>query len=392
MNELSSTEPEAVWKCLAPHLDNALGELSEVDRDALLLRYFQRKSAREMARTLGIGEEAAQKRVNRAVDRLRELFVKRRVSVSADGLVLVISANAIQTAPAGLAVTISAAAALAGATLATGAAGNTIPTILMTTLQKTFLAATIAAALGTGFYEARQASRLRGQVQTLQEQQAPLARQIEQLQRERDDATNRLTLLAQENARMRRSPSELLKLRGQVGVLREEKQALTDASAAKTFTKGFGTLGEYVPVKDVSDAGYNTAESFVTTFLWAMRENKLAQANGSQGQPQADASPTATQANASQGEPQANASQGEPQADASPNEAKVNQLVQTILAHTAGFRLSSRLAGEGPKGPKYEVHCEAVPLSDSPDDAIANGFNFTLSLQQNPDGWGPTHP
>src|SRR5258706_7765839 len=54
MNELVSDQPDAVWKQIAPHLDAALGELSEPDRDALLLRYFERKSASEMAQTLGI--------------------------------------------------------------------------------------------------------------------------------------------------------------------------------------------------------------------------------------------------------------------------------------------------------------------------------------------------
>src|SRR5258706_1699931 len=61
MNELLSPEPDLVWEHIAPHLDAALGELSEVDRDALLLRYFQRKSAREIAHTLGTSEDAAHK-------------------------------------------------------------------------------------------------------------------------------------------------------------------------------------------------------------------------------------------------------------------------------------------------------------------------------------------
>ena len=80
MNELLSAEPEAAWEHIAPHLDAALGELSEPDRDALLLRYFERKSAREMAQTLGTSEDAAQKRVSRAVERLREFFAKRNVT------------------------------------------------------------------------------------------------------------------------------------------------------------------------------------------------------------------------------------------------------------------------------------------------------------------------
>ena len=119
MNELLSTEPDASWEHIAPHLDAALGELSEPDRDALLLRYFERKSAQEMAQILGISDVAAQKRVSRAVERLREFFSKRGVTVGASGLVVVISANAVHAAPAGLAATISAAAVLAGTAIAT---------------------------------------------------------------------------------------------------------------------------------------------------------------------------------------------------------------------------------------------------------------------------------
>jgi len=113
MNELTAAEPEAVWEHIAPHLDAALGELSEPDRDALLLRYFERKSAREMAQTLGVSDDAAQKRVSRAVERLREFFAKHGITVGASGLAVAISANAVQAAPVGLAATISTAAALA---------------------------------------------------------------------------------------------------------------------------------------------------------------------------------------------------------------------------------------------------------------------------------------
>ncbi len=110
MNELLSTESDANWEHIGPHLDAGLGELDEADRDALLLRYFERKSAREMAEILGTSEDAAQKRVSRAVDRLREFFSKHNVTIGASGLAVLISANAVQSAPIGLAATISAAA------------------------------------------------------------------------------------------------------------------------------------------------------------------------------------------------------------------------------------------------------------------------------------------
>lgn len=153
MNELLSAEPDVVWEHIAPHLDGALGELSEADRDALMLRYFERKSAGEMATTLGISDEAAQKRVSRAVERLREFFARRGITVGASGLVVVISANAVQAAPVGLVVTISTAAALTGTTLATTATATAIKTIAMTTLQKVVITAALTIIASVGIYE-----------------------------------------------------------------------------------------------------------------------------------------------------------------------------------------------------------------------------------------------
>jgi RNA polymerase sigma factor (sigma-70 family) len=190
MNDLH--DPDPVWEHIAPHLDAALGELSEPDRDAMMLRYFQRKSAREMAQTLGTTEDAAQRRVSRAVERLREFFAKRGVTVGASGLVVLISANAVQAAPAGLALTISTAAALVGTSIATTVSATATKAIVMTALQKTLITATLTLAVGTGIYQARQTSRLRDQVQTLRQQQAPLAEQIQQLEQERDEAVKRL--------------------------------------------------------------------------------------------------------------------------------------------------------------------------------------------------------
>jgi len=225
MNELFSTESDAIWEHIAPHLDHALGELSEPDRDVVLLRYFQRKSAREIAQTLGVSEEAAQKRVNRAVERLREFFAKHGVTVGASGLVVVISANAVQAAPIGLALTISAAAALGSATIATTATATVIKTIAMTTLQKSIIAGTLAAAVSTGVYQAHQASTLRQQVQTLQQQQAPLAEQIEQLSRERDEAARQLASSARDSEQAAKDNIELLRLRNLVSQLRQQAGA-----------------------------------------------------------------------------------------------------------------------------------------------------------------------
>jgi outer membrane murein-binding lipoprotein Lpp len=88
----------------------------------------------------------------------------------------------------------------------------------MTLVQKTLVAATVAVVLGAGVYEAHQATQLRVQVQTLQQQQAPLADQLRQLQKERDALTNELVDLRAENSQLKSgsNQAELLKLRGEV--------------------------------------------------------------------------------------------------------------------------------------------------------------------------------
>jgi len=109
----------------------------------------------------------------------------------------------------------------------------------MTTLQKTLIAATITAAVGTGIYEVRQVSKLQTHVETLQQQQAPLTEQIQQLQGERDEATRQLTSLRDENERLNRNTGELLRLRGEVSLLRRAqdtagKSANSSASPGAT--------------------------------------------------------------------------------------------------------------------------------------------------------------
>ena len=190
MNAMNATAAD--WTRIEPLLDEAMHALDDTDRIAILLRYFENKSLREVGVTLGTSENAAQKRLGRAVERLREFFAKRGVTIGASGLVIVISANAVQAAPVGLAITISSAAALAGTTLAPTAAATVTKAIVMTTTQKALIAAALAAAIGSGIYEARQASQLRAQVRAFQQQQAPWAELVAQLQRERDDAMKRL--------------------------------------------------------------------------------------------------------------------------------------------------------------------------------------------------------
>jgi RNA polymerase sigma factor (sigma-70 family) len=220
MNTMNATAND--WTQIEPLLDDAMAALSQTDRTAVLLRYFENKSLAEIGAALGTSNDAAQKRVSRAIDQLREFLAQRKVTVGASGLALIISANAVQAAPASLATTI-ATTALAGTAVAASTAVIAAKTIAMTTLQKTLVTTALAIVAGAGIYQAHQAAQLRDQVQTLQQSQSPLAGQIDQLQRERNDATNQLAALRDELATDKTNNLELLKLRGEVTRLRNVK-------------------------------------------------------------------------------------------------------------------------------------------------------------------------
>jgi RNA polymerase sigma factor (sigma-70 family) len=68
---------QTALRALLPLLDEALLLLREKDRTALLLRYYERQSLRDLGAALGIGEDAAQKRVAVALERLARFFQRR---------------------------------------------------------------------------------------------------------------------------------------------------------------------------------------------------------------------------------------------------------------------------------------------------------------------------
>jgi RNA polymerase sigma factor (sigma-70 family) len=110
----AETAPDPVWLELSPQLDVAMAQLGAADRDALVLRYFQNKSLAEVGAALGLQERAAQKRVSRALDKLREFFSRRGIVLSAAAVAAAVSANSVQAAPPVLAKTIATVAVAKG--------------------------------------------------------------------------------------------------------------------------------------------------------------------------------------------------------------------------------------------------------------------------------------
>jgi RNA polymerase sigma factor (sigma-70 family) len=110
-----TAERNFAWEQIAPLLDEAMAKLGDKDRDAVLLRFFENKSLAEVGATLGTNEDAARKRITRAVEKLRGWFSKRGVTLTATLIAGAVSANSIQAAPAALAKTVTAAAIAKGA-------------------------------------------------------------------------------------------------------------------------------------------------------------------------------------------------------------------------------------------------------------------------------------
>jgi RNA polymerase sigma factor (sigma-70 family) len=97
---IETSDTQTVWSKLAPILEENMARLRDRDRDALVLRFFENKSMKEIADTLGLEERAAQKRVQRALEKLRGSFARRGITFSAALISSAIAANSVHAAPA----------------------------------------------------------------------------------------------------------------------------------------------------------------------------------------------------------------------------------------------------------------------------------------------------
>jgi RNA polymerase sigma factor (sigma-70 family) len=226
MEQMNAAAPDATldWEKLRRVLDNAMADLNEADYDALVLRFYQNQDFRAVGAAIGVSDDTAQKRVTRALDKLRDLLARRGIRTTAGALGIALTANAVQAAPIGLAITISAAAIAGTAVTTSTLITATTKTIAMTTLQKTLVAATVAGLAGFSIYEAHQATQLNDQVQSLQQQQAPLLEELRQLQTNFTNATNQLAALrgVPTNSNLGPDKLEILKLRAESTRLRQQ--------------------------------------------------------------------------------------------------------------------------------------------------------------------------
>jgi len=102
--------PAAEWERLRPLIDDAIHELDERDREAVLLRYFENRPFAEIGATLRLSDDAARMRVDRALEKLRAALARRGVNSTSAALATVFANQVAASAPAGLASAITGAA------------------------------------------------------------------------------------------------------------------------------------------------------------------------------------------------------------------------------------------------------------------------------------------
>ena len=147
MNEsISNSPPVPEWEKLRPVIDDALDQVNERDRTAVLQRFFENQPLVKIGQALSVSEDAARKRIDRALEKLRTQLARRGIASTTIALGLALANQVAVAAPAGLAPTITAAAL---ANTVTAGSSSLLSFFAMTKLQSGTLAALIVATAAT---------------------------------------------------------------------------------------------------------------------------------------------------------------------------------------------------------------------------------------------------
>lgn len=221
---------------VSPLLDEAINRLGAADRTAILLRFFEKRDLRSVGEAMGASENAAQKRVSRALEELRALLKKRGVALSAAGLASVLTAEAI-TPPAGLALNISAAA------LSAAGGANTLTLFQLMSFTKTQIGIAgicLLAGLGGSLFVYHRAEA------KLREQDAALRLQASQLAELREASSSELV----KNDSGPNNLENLARLRREAALLRAQTN---DLASLQQRNRQF-TSSQKTPLEQVEES------------------------------------------------------------------------------------------------------------------------------------------
>lgn len=268
---LNDPPTDDAWPRIAPLLDGAMAELGARDRDAVVLRFFNEKSLAEVGVALGTSEDAAKMRVSRALEKLRKLFLRRGVSLTTTSIAGALAANAVQAAPAKLALGVATAAG-GGAVVAVSTLTLVKGVVNLVTISKLQLGAIsavgVAGLVMPLVLEHRANTRLRAENLALREHSQPS---------QAASATPAMAAIdSEESERQRRERAELLRLRGEIGRLRAAEEELAKLRAAvpssgRTSSAANATPAvTELPKESWMDSGFATPQAALQTRGWAV--------------------------------------------------------------------------------------------------------------------------
>jgi hypothetical protein len=271
---------DAAWTKLAPVLDDAMARLNPCERDAVVLRFFEGKDFRTVGLALGISDDAAQKRISRALEKLRRLLQREGVAISATALSAALGTIQVSSAvPAGLATVIAAGALSGAATTGPGIALLTAKLLGMTKIQLLSMGAVMVAGISIPVLVQQQSlGRLRAENAELKRQLANSATEVGKI------ALSDAAASQAENERLLKEHSELLRLRAESARLRaqqidllkvQEENTRLRASSGNTKDKNLPGTGVFVPTETWANVGLNSPLDSLQTAHWAVHNGDI---------------------------------------------------------------------------------------------------------------------
>jgi RNA polymerase sigma factor (sigma-70 family) len=252
------------WELLRPVLDETMVQLGDKERDAIVLRFFEQKNLTAVGDALGLSEDAARMRINRALDKLARMLKGKGVAFSTAALAANISGRAIQAAPAGLAGTVAMSSMLTGGGSSLGM--SVLKIMGITKIKTVVVGVLIAAGIGTPFVIQQQRSMGR-----LQQENGNLRVQVTRVDAAQAENQAKAGRDRKADAHTKAEFLELMRLRGEVGLLRKESQEL--ARLRTENTKGERPVNaalanpKLLPAEAWADVGMDTPAASLQTFF-----------------------------------------------------------------------------------------------------------------------------
>jgi len=226
MNSSESHQP-----LVTEHLEAVMSQLKEEERSALVLRYFEDRNLREVGRELGISEDAARMRVNRALEKLKHGFGKLGVTGTAAWFAAAIPSSACAAVPVGLSTSITSSVITGGLAAGSIAAvttetviNNTMSTLInLKSTAAIFAAATIT---GTATYMTKE-----GQLDDLQTRLDALSESHAQLEQKQVEAAATIQMRDRQIAQLEKDHADIHRLRGEVDRLNADLAVMNTVQA-----------------------------------------------------------------------------------------------------------------------------------------------------------------